>query len=241
LIAGTIITGNAAKKVIFRAIGPSLAKENINGSLQDPVLELYGPDGSLVTTNDDWRDSQEAAIEDSGLKPDDDRESAIVATLMPNNYTAIVRGKSSTEGVALAEIYDLDRAADSKLANISTRGFVQTGENVVIGGFLLGGGDTSDVIIRALGPSLNRPGITSERLADPTLELRDSNGTLVRGNDNWQEDADQAAQITGNGLAPENPAESAIFARLAPGDYTAIVAGKGGGIGIGLVEVYNLR
>ncbi len=242
MIAGTIISGNAAKKVIFRAIGPSLADDNVSDSLQDPVLELYGPDGSLITTNDNWKDTQQDQIEDSGVKPERDSEAAIVATLQPGNYTAIVRGKDDTEGVALAEIYDLDRAADSKLANISTRAFVQTDENVVIGGFLLGGSDeTSDVIVRALGPSLNRPGITSEKLTDPTLELRDSNGTLVRENDNWQEDAGQAAQITANGLEPENPAESAIFATLPPGDYTALIAGKGGAFGIGLVEIYNLR
>ena len=247
MIAGTIISGNAAKKVIFRAIGPSLAEENISDSLPDPVLELYGPDGSLMATNDNWQDTQQAAIEDSGLKPDDERESAIVATLMPNNYTAIVRGKANsansqgTEGIALAEIYDLDRAADSKLANISTRAFVQTEENVVIGGFLLGGSnETSDVIIRALGPSLRDDGVAST-LGDPTLELRDSNGTLVRANDNWQDDATQAAQIAANGLDPEHSSESAIAATLPPGDYTAIVAGRDGGVGIGLVEIYNLR
>jgi hypothetical protein len=145
------------------------------------VLELYGPDGSLITTNDNWKDTQQAQVEASGVKPDRDSEAAIVATLQPGIYTAIVRGKNNTQGVALAEIYDLDRAADSKLANISTRGFVATGENVVIGGFLLGGSrETSDVVIRAIGPSLNQSGLASEKLADPTLELRDSNGTLVR-------------------------------------------------------------
>jgi hypothetical protein len=234
--------------VIFRAIGPSLADNNIDEPLADPVLELYGPDGSLITTNDNWKDTQKAAIEASHLQPANDSESAIVATLMPNSYTAVVRGKANadnpqgTEGVALAEIYDLDPANDSTLANISTRGFVQTDENVMIGGFMLGGNTgTSDVIIRALGPSLSDSGISGNTLADPTLELRDSNGTLVRSNDNWQEDAAQIAKITAHGVAPEDPSEAAIAVSLAPGDYTAIIAGKEGGSGVGLIEVYNLK
>ena len=241
LIAGTIITGNAAKKVIFRAIGPSLADDDIVEPLTDPILELYGPNGSLITTNDDWKDGgQQAEIEASGVKPEDDRESAIIATLMPNSYTAIVRGKANGEGVALAEIYDLDRAADSQLANISTRAFVQTEENVVIGGFLLGGSnETTDVVIRALGPSLRDSGVAGF-LADPTLELRDGNGALIRSNDDWAQDP-EAAMITANGLQPDESVESAIAISLPPGDYTAIVAGKNNTFGVGLVEIYNLQ
>ena len=224
----------------------TLADDDVSDPLQDPVLELYGPDGSLIVANDNWKDLQQTDIESSELKPEDDRESAIVATLMPNNYTAIVRGKANatnpqgTEGIALAEIYDLDRAADSKLANISTRGFVQTEENVVIGGFLLGGSnETTDVIIRALGPSLRDSGVAGF-LADPTLELRDGNGALVRSNDNWAQDP-EAAKITANGLEPDESVESAIAISLPPGDYTAIVAGKNNTFGVGLVEIYNLQ
>ena len=240
LIAGTIISGNAAKKVIFRAVGPSLADDDISDALADPILELYGPNGSLITTNDNWKDAQQSDIEASGLAPDDEREAAIVATLMPDTYTAILRGKDNSEGVALAEVYDLDPASDSKLANISTRGFVETEENVVIGGFLLGGSDgTSDVIIRALGPSLRDSGVAGF-LADPTLELRDGNGALVRSNDDWAQDP-EAAKITANGLEPEESVESAIAITLPPGDYTAIVAGKNNTFGVGLVEIYNLK
>ena len=155
LIAGTIITGSAAKKIIIRAIGPSLSSSGISDALADPVLELYGADGTLITSNDNWKDTQQAEIEASGVKPVNDKEAAIVATLMPGNYTAVLRGKDNTTGVAVAELYDLDTAVDSRLGNISTRGFVQTGENVMIGGFILGGNNNiGSVIIRGLGPSL---------------------------------------------------------------------------------------
>jgi glucokinase len=186
-----------------------------------------------------FRSGQRSEIEATPLAPKDDRESAIIATLDPNSYTAIVSGRNETSGIALAEIYDLGRAADSKLANISTRGLVQNGESVMIGGFMLGGssGD-GNVIIRALGPSLGSRGI-SNTLADPTLELRDANGTLLRANDNWQENASEAAEISATGIPPQNQLESTIIATLPPGDYTAIVGGKDDSSGVGLVEIYN--
>jgi glucose/arabinose dehydrogenase len=240
MIGGFIITGNADKRVIIRAIGPSLQQFNVPNPLADPVLELHGPTGAFITSNDDWRTTQEAEIVNSGLAPQNDLESAIIATLQPAAYTSIVQGKNGASGVGLVEVYDLDLAAASKLANISTRSLVQTGDNRLIGGFILGGnGGAAKVIVRAIGPSLTQFGITNA-LADPTLELRDSNGALLLADDNWQDDSNQAAQITASGIAPSNPLESAISISLLPGAYTAIVAGKNGGTGIGLVEIYNI-
>ena len=241
LIAGTIITGNAPKKVIVRAIGPSLAKAQITGALADTVLELYGSDGSLIASNDDWKDTQQEQIEATGVPPEDDRESAIVATLEPGSYTAVVRGKANTTGVALAEIYDLDSAADSLLANISTRSAVETGENVLIGGFIIGGRNkSSEVILRAIGPSLSNAGV-SDALADPVMELRNGDGDLVQENDDWQDDPAQAARVSEVGVAPQNSKESAMAATLQPGNYTVVVNGKNDGTGVGLVEIYNLQ
>jgi hypothetical protein len=161
-------------------------------------------------------------------------------TLQPGGYTAILKGKDNSTGVGVVEVFDVDQAAASKLANISTRSFVQTADNRLIGGFILGNNQgAGKVIIRAIGPSLMQAGIPNP-LADPTLELRDSNGALLQFNDNWQDDTNQAALITAGGVAPTNPAESAIAISLLPGAYTAIVAGKDGGIGVGLVEIYNI-
>ena len=237
LIGGFIITGNASKKVIVRGIGPSLS--GLSPVLADPVLELRGANGSLITSNDNWKDTQQAAIENSSLAPTNELESAIVATLVPGNYTAILSGKNSTTGIGLVEMYDLNLTSDSKLANISTRGLVQTGNNVMIAGFIFGNGAAAEkVIVRAMGPSLT--GIANV-LADPTLELHDANGSTLISNDNWQDDAVQAAQITAAGMAPQSDLESALATILPPGQYTAIVAGKNGGTGIAVAEVYHLR
>jgi hypothetical protein len=243
VIGGFIVTGNVSKKVMLRAIGPSLQNSGISDSLADPVLELRGSNGSVITSNDNWKDNpdQAAQIQASGIPPQNDFESAIVATLSPANYTAIITGKNGTSGLGVVEVYDLAQAADARLANISTRGFVQTGNNVMIGGFILGGQNgNSKVLLRALGPSLSQSGV-SDPLADPTLQLRDGNGALLLANDNWKEDPNQAAQITATGIAPKDDLESAIIASLPPAAYTAIVAGKNGGIGVGLVEVYNIQ
>jgi hypothetical protein len=235
-IAGFIITGNAPKKIIVRGIGPSLT--GLNPVLADPVLELHGPNGSLIISNDNWKDTQQADIQNSTLAPTSDLESAIIAALPPANYTAVLRGKSGTMGIGLIELYDLDAASDSKLANISTRGFVQTGNDVMIGGFVFGYGAASErVIIRAIGPSL--AGI-SNVLADPTLALYDSDGTLLMSNDNWKDNINQAAEITAAGIAPQNDFEAAIVTIMPPGAYTAVVAGKNGGTGVAVVEVYHL-
>jgi glucose/arabinose dehydrogenase len=242
LIGGFIVTGSVAKKVIVRAIGPSLSQHGVTDVLADTTLELHDRNGALLRFNDNWRDDpvQASQIIASGLAPPNNLESAIIATLQPGNYTAIVRGKNSRQGVALAEVYDVDPAADSQLANISGRSFVQTGDNVMIGGFIIGNNiGATNVVIRAIGPSLSQHGV-SNFLADPTLELFDGNGALLESNDNWRDDPDQAARISAANLAPSNPLESAIWASLAPGDYTVIVRGKNNGVGIGLAEIYSL-
>lgn len=239
LIGGFIITGSVPKKVIIRGLGPSLAAKGIAGALADPTLELNKPDGTTVF-NDSWKEDQ-AAVEASGVPPERDEEAAIVATLPPGAYTATVRGKANGTGVGLVEVYDLEAAAAATLANISTRGRVQTGENVMIGGFIVGGSNNVTVVaVRGLGPSLRDEGVT-DALADPTIDLRDANGERMIFNDNWQDDADSAAQLTAKGIAPKRPEEAAVFTILPPGNYTAILAGKAGGTGIGLVEVFNIR
>ena len=236
LIGGFIITGTQPKKVIVRAIGPSLP---LAGALADPVLELHGPGAFATITNDNWRSDQEAEIIATGIPPTNDLESAIVATLPANNsaYTAIVRGVNNGTGIGLVEAYDLDRTVDSKLANISTRGLVQTGDNVLIAGTIVLGQTSQRVIVRAIGPSLNLPG----KLADPTLELRDGNGALLRSNDNWR--SDQEAEIIATGIPPTNDLESAIVATLPANgaSYTAIVRGVNGTTGVAVVEVYALN
>jgi hypothetical protein len=233
-IGGFIVTGTTPKRVILRAIGPSLP---VSGALADPVIELHGPAGFTTIMNDNWRDTQEAEIIATGIPPTNNFESAIVVTLTPGAYTAIVSGKNGTTGVGLVEVYDLNQAAESKLGNISTRAFVSTGSNIVIAGFILGNGTGMDnVILRGIGPSLP----VTNKLANPTLELRDSNGTLIRANDNWQDNPAEAALITAAGLAPANPFESAIAEILLPGPYTALLAGLNNGTGVGLIEVYDL-
>ncbi len=234
LIGGFIITGTDPKMVILRAIGPSLTDFGVAGALADPVLELRALDGSVIASNDNWT-TDRAAIEATGLQPSKDLESAIVATLDPGAYTAIVNGKDGTTGVGLVEAYDLDTAAASELANISTRGFVATESNVMIGGFILG--SEANVLIRAIGPSLTDFGVDGA-LADPTLELRDVQGTLISSNDNWRDPNE--AEIEATGLQPSKDAESAVLETLSAGAYTAIVQGAGATTGVGLVEVYRL-
>jgi len=240
-IGGFTITGSVAKHVIIRALGPSLTKFGFTATdvLADPTLEVHGPGAFGTITNNNWRDSQEAQIKADGLAPTNDLEAAIDAVLPPGAYTAIVSGNGNPAGNSLFEVYDLDTAATSKVANLSTRAFVGTGNNVVIAGFVLGNQQGNDnIIVRGLGPSLSSFGI-SNALADPTLELRDENGVLVSSNNDWQDDPAQAAQVTAAGLAPSNVKESAIAANLAPGLYTAILAGANNGTGVGTVEVYD--
>ncbi|PYI92760.1 MAG: hypothetical protein DME97_08015 [Verrucomicrobia bacterium] len=239
LIGGFIITQTQSKKVLIRAIGPSSAKLGVVSPLPDPTLELHRPDGSTIS-NDDWMDTQKDEIQATGLAPNDNRESAILVTLDPGNYTAIVRGKPPIQdGVASVELYDLELNKNSTVANISSRGFVEPGQDFMIAGFITGGGNgAGKVLIRALGPSLTQYGITRV-LPDPTLVLNNKDGTIMISNDDWADT--QAAEIEGTGLAPQSSLESAIVAYLPSGAYTATVKDLKGNTGVALVEVYNLR
>jgi hypothetical protein len=239
MIGGFIIDGNAPKKVVLRGIGPHLAAFGITDFLADPFLELRTSSGALLQSNDNWKDTQRAEIEASGLAPSDDRESAIIIVLAPGSYTALLTGHGGTTGVGLVEVYDADAGGDSQLGNVSTRGFVQTGNNVLIAGFILGGDMPNDrTAVRGLGPSLSQFGLNAV-LADPILELHDGNGATLIANDDWQSDPVSAANLTLFKLAPANPKEPAIFTSLPPGTFTAILAGKDGASGIGVLEVYT--
>jgi hypothetical protein len=244
MIGGFIITGNTPKQVLIRGLGPSLRNAGLTGLLDDPVLELRGANGNLLVQNDNWKDVQRTQIETTPFQPADDSEPVIIASLPRAAYTAVLTGKNQTTGIGLLEIYDLDPAAASQLANISTRGFVGAQNNVMIGGFILGGNPpqagSTRVAVRGLGPSLSQFGL-GHLMADPTLELHDANGATLIANDNWTDDPASAALLTASGLAPTNSNESAISASLPPGQFTAILAGKNSGTGIGIIEVYNLR
>ena len=243
MIGGFVVTGTTPKSIIVRAMGPSLAGAGIPDVLSDPALELHGSDGSLIYANNNWRDdpAQAAQIQGTAYQPGDDRESAMIRTLAPGAYTVVVTGQNQTTGVALIEIYDNNQAVDSQLSNLSTRGFVQSGTNVMIGGFILGGETgITHVAIRGLGPSLSQLGLQNV-LTNSTLELHDSNGATLVSNDNWQDDPTSANELASRGLALPNSLEAGIFVTLSPGAYTAILAGNSGGVGIGLVELYNLH
>ncbi|HEV2843106.1 MAG TPA: hypothetical protein VGW39_17435 [Chthoniobacterales bacterium] len=240
-VGGFIITGSVTKHVLIRAIGPSLTGVGVLNALADPILELNGPDSFVTTTNDNWQDDpmQKALIEATGIPPTHNLEAAIEARLAPGAYTAVVRGNNNGTGVGLIEIYDLNPGAGSKLGNISTRAFVGTGDDIVIAGFMLGANSAPDrVIVRGIGPSLTALGVPNA-LANPTLELRNSNGALVMANNDWQDNAAQAAELNAAGLAPTSPLESGIATALPPGLYTALLAGLNNGAGVGLVEVYD--
>jgi hypothetical protein len=236
LIGGFIIGGSGNKEVLLRALGPTLTQFGVTGVLADPTLELHDGAGALITSNDNWKDTQQTEIQATGLAPPNNLESAILQTFTPGNYTAIVRGKNNTTGIGLVEAYDIDQAIGITLTNISTRGFVDTNQNVMIGGFISGNGIVR-VIIRALGPTLSQFGVTNV-LADPMLELHDGDGALLASNDNWADT--QQAEIQASGFAPPNPGESAIIAVRPAANSTAIVRGKNGTTGNALVEVYIL-
>lgn len=238
-IGGFIITGITPKHVLVRAIGPSLTGFGVPNVLADPELELHGPGAFATITNDDWKQTQGAEIQATGISPTNDLESAIMVTLAPGAYTAIVKGNANTSGVALVEVYDLDQGVDSKLANLSTRAFVSTGDNIVIAGFMLSDSSISDkVVVRGIGPSLTVFDVTNA-LANPSLELRDGNGALLASNNDWQDNPFQAAEVMALRLAPTNHLESAIVGMLPPGNYTALLSGQNNGAGIGVVEVYE--
>ena len=247
-IAGFIVTGTAPKRVIVRALGPSLNVMGVPvvGRVPDTTLELIGP-GGQIALNDNWRTTQQAEIIASTVPPPNDLESAIIATLPASAggiaYTAIVRGAGNATGVGQVEVYDLDNAAASQMANISTRGLVQTGDDVMIGGIILLGPNPQRVIVRALGPSLNVGGVpVAGRLGDTTLEIKDANGMTEGMNDNWR--STQEAEIIATTVPPPNDLESAIVATLPSSaggtGHTAIVRGKNNTTGVGQVEVYAL-
>jgi len=242
LIGGFIITGTDPKQVIIRGIGPSLS--GVGVTLPDPMLELHQGNATLAM-NDDWRENQ-ALVQATGLPPTNDLESAIVATLTPGAYTAILTGKNNGTGVGVVEVYDLSQAVNSKLANISTRGFVDTGNNVMIGGLIVSGGvggGSARVIVRAIGPSLSASGIQGP-LQDPNLELHDASGATIASNDNWKlrpDGSSQQGEIEATGIPPTNDLESALVQTLAPGSYTTIVRGASTTTGVAVVEAYTLQ
>src|SRR5438552_5867318 len=239
LIGGFIISGTGPKKLVMRVLGPTLSSFGVPGVLQNPTRELHNAAGALIAFNDNWGDApNKQQIIDAHLAPPNAAEPAILATLNPGNYTAIVRGANNTTGVALVEGYDIDPGSSSRLENISTRGLVQTGAKVMIAGVIVGGSGSQKMIVRALGPTLSNFGVANA-LANPTLELRDINGNLIRSNDNWR--STQQAEIIATGLQPSYDAESAIVATLAPSNYTMIVRGVNSTTGVALVEVYRLN
>ncbi|MEY2510808.1 MAG: hypothetical protein QOE26_1571 [Verrucomicrobiota bacterium] len=241
LIGGFILIGSAPKKIIVRGIGPSLTVNNqpLPGRLTDPTLTLFDSNGPL-DTNDDWMNSpQKQQIIDSNVPPTDPKESAIIATLQPGNYTAIMSGVGGATGIGVVELYDLDQPAPANPANIATRGFVESGDNVMIGGFIIGGSQNRTVLARAIGPSLTALGVANA-LQDPILELHNASGTTLAMNDSWR--SDQETQIIATGIAPSDDREAAIISTpLAPGNYTAIVKGSGTATGVALVEIYQLQ
>jgi sugar lactone lactonase YvrE len=240
LIGGFIITGAQNKTVIIRGIGPSLTAFGLAMPLADPTLELHDHTRALIASNDNWKDSQQSQISATGLAPSSDFESVILATLAPGAYTAVLRGKAMTTGTGLVEIYDVDQNTNTQIANLSSRGFVGTGDDVMIGGTIFRGspGAAYRILVRAIGPSLARSGVASP-LLDPALSLHDANGNVIATDDNWKDS--QQSEIAATGLAPTDDRESAIIVTLPAGAYTAIVRGVNGTTGVGLVEVFNLH
>jgi hypothetical protein len=240
VIGGFIITGTDPKTIVLRALGPSLSGLGLSGVLSDPVLRVYNSSRTLIASNDNWQsDPNHFVVESNGLTPADLLESATAQTLAPGAYTVIVTGKDATPGIGLVELYDISPLANSKLGNMSTRGSVGTGDNVLISGFIIGDVDSATVVVRALGPSLAAYGVSGV-LSNPTLTIQDSSGTVIASNDNWLDDVNWI-DVRKNALSPKDQRESALVLHLPAGAYTAIVRGANGGTGIGLVEVYTLH
>jgi hypothetical protein len=235
LIGGFIVKGDASKEIIIRALGPSLATQGVKRALTNPILELYDSTGALIEENDDWTSLPPGAVP-LELQPANPAEAVIMTSLPPGSYTAVLRSFDGSTGNALCELYDL-APGNSSVRNISTRGQVGVGDDVMIGGFIIGGTAPTQVIVRAIGPSLVAAGVTGE-LTDPVLELHNSDGSLIFRNDNWRDDQEQ--QIIDTTIPPLDERESAIVANLRPGAYTAIVGGTNDSIGVALVEVYAL-
>lgn len=238
-ISGFIINGTGDRFVEVRGLGPSLSDHGVPNVLADPILELHGPPGFVTIINDNWRSG--SCMGFLAIPPPNDLESCIITGLSPGTYTSIVRGNASTSGVALAEVYAGfgGPLQSERLVNISTRGFVDSGDNIMIAGFILNGSGQNTIVARGIGPSLSMFGI-ADVLSDPQLELRNNAGTLIRANNDWMDDPVQKALIIAAGLAPTNNLESAIYETLPPGQYTALLSGINSGTGVGLVELYAL-
>jgi ribosomal protein S4E len=237
LIGGFIIRGPEPKKVILRGIGPSL---NVPGKLDDPVIQLFNGAGVNIAGNDDWKTDQQN-VQNTGLAPTNDRESAIVITLDPGAYTVVMRGKNNGSGIGVVETYDIGLATNARLANLSSRGFIGTGDNVLIGGFYAGPqtAAVTRMVFRAIGPSLSAFNVP-QPLQDPTIELHNGNGDVIASNDDWQ--STQKSEIEATGLQPSDSRESVIvMTNFEPGPYTAIVRGKNNATGVGLVEIYDVQ
>jgi PKD repeat protein len=237
LIGGFIIKGSEPKKVVLRGLGPSL---NVPGKLEDPVIQLYNSSNVNIGGNDDWK-TDEQNVESTGLAPTNDRESALVITLNPGTYTVVMHGKNNGSGIGVVEVYDVNLAANSRLANISSRGFIGINDNVLIGGFFAGPqtAAVTGVVFRALGPSLSKLGVP-QAMQDPMIEIHNANGDVIASNDDWE--TSQKSEIQAAGLAPSDSRESAIVMKnFDPGPYTAIVRGKNGSVGNGLIEIYDVQ
>ena len=242
MIGGFIITGTANKTALLRAIGPSLSNPpfNLANTLQDPMISLFNSSGAKIISNDNWADASNAQSIPPALQPTNNLESAILISLAPGAYTAIVSGVNNGTGIGLIEVFDLDSNPVSKLSNISTRGLVETGDSVLIGGFVINSPNNDRVVVRAIGPSLSNPPFNiTNALQNPSLFLFDANGTMFASNDDWR--STQQADLIATGLQPSNDLESAIVITLTPGNYTAIVRGVNGTTGVALVEVYGLN
>ena len=237
-IGGFILRGTEAVRILIRGLGPSLAG-SVPDALQNPTLQLHDSTGAVIDFNDNWQDSQASQISATGIPPKEASEAALIRTLSPGAYTVVQRGVGDSTGNALFELYDLDADTDAQLVNLSTRGRVGSADNVMIGGFMIGGAPSrTTILVRALGPSLTAKGV-SDPLADPAVVVRDANGSAIEANDNWGDI--QRTQIEEAGLAPQSDRESALLLSVGPGNYTAVVEGVGSATGVGLVEVYNLQ
>lgn len=236
-IAGFVITGSTPKKVLLRSLGPSLGAVAVDAAVVDPAIELHDASGAAIATNDNWKDTQRAEIEATGIPPADDRESAIVQSLSPGAYTVVMRDKAGTDRIGLVEVYDLSAGPDQQIANLSTRGVVGANQGVMIAGFIIGSSDggAARVLVRGLGPSLP----LASDLRDPALELHDANGGLIATNDNWRDT--QRLEILATGIPPPHDLEAAIARTLPAGNYTAVMQDRNGATGAGLLEIYHLR
>lgn len=243
ITSGFVIGGTDPKTVILRALGPSLAEAGVAGAVADPKLDLFDSTGTLIASNDNWRDSRESNFLEGApfekLQPANELESAVAITLQPGVYTVAVHAANGSTGVALTEVYDYSSGSDSKLINVRVRGLVGTGDNLLVSGLTVGGDRSTNLLVRALGPSLANEGI-ADTLSDPSLEIYDSSGSLIRSDDNWTDNLEEATRITESGFAPGNVSEPAITVTLEPGNYTIVVQGKNDLVGVALLELHKL-